>query len=76
MDKVDYNGILRDTYEKNREDKLIYGQEVFPSSLGCTASKMVKLKLMLWMEGWDADCFNLMIDSSSSYTIKFTNQII
>lgn len=76
-----YNQIMNEKISvpeelKNREDKLIYGQEVFPSSLGCTANKMVKLKLMLWMEGWDADCFNLMIDSSSSYTIKFTNQII
>jgi len=76
-----YNQIMNEKISipeelKNREDKLIYGQEVFPSSLGCTASKMVKLKLMLWMEGWDADCFNLMIGSSSSYTIKFTNQII
>ena len=61
---------------KKREDKLIYGQEIFPSSLGCTASKMVKIKLMLWMEGWDSDCFNLMIGSLSSYEIKFTNQFI
>jgi len=61
---------------KNREDKLIYGQEVFPSSLGCTTKKMVKIKILLWLEGWDADCFNVILNTTTTFNIKFTSEII
>ncbi len=59
--------IYRDTY-----DKYIYNSNIIDTSYKLTYNKMVKLKIYLWIEGWDSDCFNVILKSKISLDLLFT----
>ncbi|MCR5787019.1 MAG: hypothetical protein K6G28_04895 [Acholeplasmatales bacterium] len=80
-----YNRIMKDNYnsliipddvKERGEDQLIYSQEVFPSSLGCTTKTMVKLKVYFWLEGWDSDCFNAINHSTIDFSIQLVTSTL
>lgn len=72
MDKL----IIPDSVKERGEDPLIYSQEVFPASLGCTTKTMVKLKVFFWLEGWDSDCFNAINHSAIDFSIKLVTSTV
>lgn len=75
-----YNLIMASNYgklnlpaeAKNRKDELVYGQQIISSEMGCRVDTMVKVRFYIWMEGWDSDCFNTILNAKSSYSIKLT----
>ncbi len=63
----DSNLIYRDSY-----DKYIYNSNILDTSYKLTYGKMVKLKIYIWIEGWDSDCFNVILKSNVAIDLKFT----
>lgn len=59
--------VYRDSY-----DQYIYNSNIIDSSYKLTYDKMVKLKVYLWIEGWDSDCFNVILKSKISLDLLFT----
>ncbi len=61
----------RDTY-----DKYIYKENIIDTSFKLTYDKMIKLKVYIWIEGWDSDCFNAIVGSNINLSLLFTTYSI
>lgn len=65
--ETDY--VLPDTdridYELNRN-------MIISSDEGLTKSKMIKLTMYIWIEGWDPDCFDFLKGNEFQFSFSFT----
>ena len=82
---VEYNNIhnpeistsLLDEFINNRGEEIAFGEAtdrwVVIQEDGLTVNKMIKFKVCMWIEGFDADCFHVIGDSSVSLNLTFSS---
>lgn len=61
---------------RDEYDQYIYNSKIFGTDLKLTYDKMVKLTIYLWVEGWDSDCFNVILRSKLAFDLKFTTDYV
>ncbi len=68
----DISNIVPD-YIKNRNDKYLYSsssdKQIITKDFGLNTKTMIKVRFYFWLEGWDADCFNSLIDAKIDFSI-------
>ncbi len=58
--------------ENDRQDILFDGNQAVSVDEGLTKGKMIKLSIYVWLEGWDADCFDIFRSSSFNFSLAFS----
>lgn len=76
-----YNSIYNDSsidtivpdYIKNRNDEYLYSsntdKQIISKDYGLDTKTMIKVRFYFWLEGWDADCFNVLSDAKIDFSI-------
>ena len=72
---VNYSPLVIPDKIKDREDEEIYSKKIFGEEANCNSNSMVKIRFYIWMEGWDSDCFDAILHSTISFSIKLSSSI-
>lgn len=57
----------------NRNDELLDCQNIISSDAGLVKDKIAKMTIYVWLEGWDADCFNAVASQTMNIELKFAS---